>query len=85
MDSKLKEYYDKRASEFGKSLIDCCCVLNSECPANNHYGNRTSKKMYMKPITDDDIDQLDLNIKKYDGTLLVDIVSKFMREHKIFY
>lgn len=50
---------------------------------SNYFGNRGGNKR-LKEITDKDIDYLDKSIDDLDGTLLVDVVSKFMEEYKIF-
>lgn len=41
-------------------------------------------KESLKPITDEDIINLDTKMNELDGTLLVDVVWEFMRNHKIF-
>ena len=55
---------------------------NKSAFKQNYSGEKI--KLELKPIEDNDIDYLDKKIKELDGTLLVDIVFKFMRTHKIF-
>lgn len=49
----------------------------------NYLGNR-GKEHNLKEITDDDIDFIKTKIEELDGTLLVDVVSNFMENYKIF-
>lgn len=73
MDIKLQTYYNK-SNNFKKQLIDWC-RLDEENVKN---------KESLKPITDEDIINLDKQMNELDGTLLVDVVRRFMRNHKIF-
>lgn len=50
---------------------------------SNYLGNKGGN-LNLKEITDEDIEYLDNAINELDGTLLVDIVMKFMKTHKIF-
>jgi len=59
---------------------------NKDAFRKNYNGElRTLDDSGLKEITDEDISYLDTRIKELDGTLLVDIVWRFMKDHKIFY
>ena len=50
----------------------------------NWDGEMIDEEIILKDITNDDIDYLRTEIRELDGTLLVDIVWKFMQKYKIF-
>jgi hypothetical protein len=51
---------------------------------SNYYGNRTDKKVMLKPFTPDEEKKLKRCLEELDGTLLSDIFSKSLQTHKIF-
>ena len=52
---------------------------------STYFDCRTSEEVYLKEIDDVDIAELDRWMKELDGTLLCDLVSGWMRDHKVFY
>ena len=49
-----------------------------------NYKIETDDKIELQEITDEDITYIDTKMKELDGTLLVDIIVRFMETHKIF-
>lgn len=64
-------------------IYDTIEVHNKSAFKSNYFGNRGGNKK-LKEITDEDITYLDSTIDELDGTLLVDVVSRFMTNYKIF-
>jgi len=57
---------------------------NKEEFSSNYYGNRTNKHVDLKEIDDKALAKLDSLMKTFDGTMLVSLVWKWMKEHKVF-
>ena len=69
------ENYYKRKKSFERGLIDFLLKQNPQI---------TKTKYKLKQIKDEDLKTLDRYFKEIDGTLLVDLISRFIKEHKIF-
>jgi hypothetical protein len=69
--------------EIFNSILELQPEYNKKGLTSNYMGNRTSNYT-LQPVDEVNLKQLIEAFEELDGTLLSDIVSKYMETHKIF-
>ena len=50
----------------------------------NYQGNKSTALYQLTEVTDNNLTELDRYFKELDGTLLCDLVARYLRNHKVF-